>query len=445
MEKPIYVLGHRNPDTDSICAAIGYAFLKKQLGANAIAARAGKINPETRFVLDYFNVSDPLLVHDLYPSLDDVTLLQTPSVKPEDTLRTVGKLLVENPQIKSVPVINEEQQIAGIITSSDLAKHWYNEVLLREQERADVNCGVILNETVGHIMTRDVVGFKLSDLLSDVRAKMLSAHFVSYPVTEKGRYLGMIDRGTMLEPNRQAVILVDHNERSQAVEGIDEARILEIIDHHRLGGLTTGSPIFIRQEPVGSTSTIVANLAWHRGVTLTAPIAGILFAAIISDTLYFKSPTTTMFDMDTAKRLAAIAGITDMEKLAMEILRHGSLLTTLPMTDLVRIDIKEFELEGLKLSVGQITSMDRQLVLQLLPQLKVALEKFRVQEGYNISLLMVTDILQESTDLITAGEPQAVLRSAFGEPAEAGHFYLPGVLSRKKQIIPPLTEALKNK
>ena len=426
MEKPIYVLGHRNPDTDSICAAIGYAFLKKQLGANAIAARAGKINPETRFVLDYFNVPDPLLVHDLYPSLDDVTLLQTPSVKPEDTLRTVGKLLVENPQIKSVPVINEKQQIAGIITSSDLAKHWYNEVLLREQERADVSCGVILNETVGRIMTRDVVGFKLSDLLSDVRAKMLSAHFVSYPVTEKGRYLGMIDRGTMLEPSRQAVILVDHNERSQAVEGIDEARILEIIDHHRLGGLTTGSPIFIRQEPVGSTSTIVANLAWHRGVTLTVPVAGILFAAIISDTLYFKSPTTTLFDMDTAKRLAAIAGIVDMENLAMEILRHGSLLTTLPLTDLVRIDIKEFELEGLKLSVGQITSMDRNLVLRMLPQLTETLEKFRMQEGYNISLLMVTDILQGSTDLITAGEQQAVLRSAFGEPAEAKHFYLPG-------------------
>ena len=445
MEKPIYVLGHRNPDTDSICAAIGYAFLKKQLGANAIPARAGKINPETRFVLEYFQVPEPLLVHDLFPSLDDVTLLQTPTVTPEDTVRSVGKLLVENRKLKSVPVVNAQDQVVGIITSSDLARHWYNEVLLREQERADVSCGVILIETVAHVMTKDVVGFKLGDLLSDVKARMLSAQFVSYPVTDRGRYLGMIDRGMMLEPSRQAVILVDHNERSQAVEGIDEAKILEIIDHHRLGGLTTGSPIFIRQEPVGSTSTIVANLAWHRGVTLTPAVAGILFAAIVSDTLYFKSPTTTIFDQDTAQRLAKLAGIKEPEQLAMEILRHGSLLTTLPLSDLVRIDIKEFELPDLKMSVGQVNSMDRQQVLKMLPQLKGALEKFRSQEGYNLSLLMVTDILAGSTDLVAAGEPQAVLRSAFGAPADPKHFYLPGVLSRKKQIIPPLMEALKNK
>lgn len=135
---------------------------------------------------------------------------------------------------------------------------------------------------------------KTTDLLSDVREKMLAAKFVSYPVLERGKYVGMMDRGMMLVPDRQEVILVDHNERSQAVEGIEEAHLLEIIDHHRLGGLTTGAPIFIRQEPVGSTATIVANLTWHRGIELTPALAGILFAAIVSDTLYFRSPTATL-------------------------------------------------------------------------------------------------------------------------------------------------------
>jgi inorganic pyrophosphatase/exopolyphosphatase len=445
MRKPIYVLGHRNPDTDSICSAIAYAFLKKALGQNAVPARAGKINPETRYILNYFKVPDPILVHDLYPSLDDVTLLEPPVVKPQDTLRMVGKILVENDKLKAIPVLDDKKHIAGIVTTSDLARYWYQEVLLREQKQENITYSSILSINVGEIMTKQVVGFKLSDMLSDVRAKMLSTKYVTYPVTEQDCYIGMIDRGMMLEPNRQKVILVDHNERSQAVEGIDEAQILEIIDHHRLGGLTTGMPIFIRQEPVGSTATIVATLTWHRGVTMTPAIAGILFSAIISDTLYFKSPTATALDKEVATKLAALAGIKNQEELAMDILRHGSSLTAQPVGDIVRTDIKEFDFEGTKVTVGQINSMDRKETLAQIPKLTAALEKFRVQEGYDLSLLMLTDIISSGTDLIAAGEPKAVLRSAFGEPDEAGHFYLPGVLSRKKQIIPPLTEAFKNR
>lgn len=544
MEKPVLVIGHRNPDTDSICAAIGYAYLKQKLGTNAIPARAGKINPETAFVLQHFGVPAPVLVHDLYPSLDDVTLMQPPTATPNMTLRQVGRLLVEHPKLKSIPVLDPQDRVLGIITVSDMARRYYNELTLQDlsyagttfrhiisalegkllsgdQDRAftgKVNIGAVDLETshqvlkpgnlllvgdrprmqqaaleegvagivltggsqadskilelarqkqavlittpydtfttarlvnqsvpVGSLMTKKVVGFKITDLLSDVRAQMLKAKFISYPVCEKEKYLGMIDRGMMLEPNRQAVILVDHNERSQAVEGIDEAKILEIIDHHRLGGLTTGAPIFIRQEPVGSSSTIVANLIWHRNIKLTPPIAGLLFSAIVSDTLFFRSPTTTLFDRDTAERLAKIAGIHQPEQLAMDILRHGSSLTNLPLSDIVRNDIKEFELSGLKISVSQLNVMDRQQALKMMPKLKTALEEFRRQEGYQLSLLMLTDILTSATDLAAAGEPQAALRSAFGEPTESGHFYLPGVLSRKKQIIPPLTEALKNR
>lgn len=543
MEKTVLVIGHRNPDTDSVCSAIAYAYLKQQLGLNAVPARAGKINPETQFVLEHFGVPVPKLVDDLYPRLSDIRLAQPPTVGPDASLRDVGRLFVEHEGLKSVPVLDQENNIVGIITVGDLAKRYYNELSIQDLDDGETDyrsivhtldgqliCGdlthtfngkikigasepetlstaikngdlVIIGDRVeaqlavleagaaGLILTRDteitpivlqtalrykavvistpydtyttarlinqsiqvrlvmtknLVTLKTTDLLSDVREKMLAAKFVSYPVLERGKYVGMMDRGMMLVPDRQEVILVDHNERSQAVEGIEEAHLLEIIDHHRLGGLTTGAPIFIRQEPVGSTATIVvANLTWHRGIELPPALAGILFAAIVSDTLYFRSPTATLFDQDTAKRLAEQAGIEDAEAFAMEVLRHGSAIGTMPVQDIVRNDIKEFDFGEHRITVSQINIMDRQQALERLGELQKALNEFRKQEGYDLSLLMVTDILGEATDLLAAGSPQTQLVHAFGEAAAEGCYHLPGVLSRKKQIIPPLTEAFR--
>ena len=539
MEKTVLVIGHRNPDTDSVCSAIAYAYLKQQLGLNAVPARAGKINPETQFVLEHFGVPVPKLVDDLYPRLSDIRLAQPPTVGPDASLRDVGRLFVEHEGLKSVPVLDQENNIVGIITVGDLAKRYYNELSIQDLDDGETDyrsivhtldgqliCGdlthtfngkikigasepetlstaikngdlVIIGDRVeaqlavleagaaGLILTRDteitpivlqtalrykavvistpydtyttarlinqsiqvrlvmtknLVTLKTTDLLSDVREKMLAAKFVSYPVLERGKYVGMMDRGMMLVPDRQEVILVDHNERSQAVEGIEEAHLLEIIDHHRLGGLTTGAPIFIRQEPVGS---IVANLTWHRGIELPPALAGILFAAIVSDTLYFRSPTATLFDQDTAKRLAEQAGIEDAEAFAMEVLRHGSAIGTMPVQDIVRNDIKEFDFGEHRITVSQINIMDRQQALERLGELQKALNEFRKQEGYDLSLLMVTDILGEATDLLAAGSPQTQLVHAFGEAAAEGCYHLPGVLSRKKQIIPPLTEAFR--
>ena len=504
MEKTVLVIGHRNPDTDSVCSAIAYAYLKQQLGLNAVPARAGKINPETQFVLEHFGVPVPKLVDDLYPRLSDIRLAQPPTVGPDASLRDVGRLFVEHEGLKSVPVLDQENNIVGIITVGDLAKRYYNELSIQDLDDGETDyrsivhtldgqliCGDLthtFNGAAGLILTRDteitpivlqtalrykavvistpydtyttarlinqsiqvrlvmtknLVTLKTTDLLSDVREKMLAAKFVSYPVLERGKYVGMMDRGMMLVPDRQEVILVDHNERSQAVEGIEEAHLLEIIDHHRLGGLTTGAPIFIRQEPVGSTATIVANLTWHRGIELPPALAGILFAAIVSDTLYFRSPTATLFDQDTAKRLAEQAGIKDVEAFAMEVLRHGSAIGTMPVQDIVRNDIKEFDFGEHRITVSQINIMDRQQALERLGELQKALNEFRKQEGYDLSLLMVTDILGEATDLLAAGNPQTQLVHAFGEAAAEGCYHLPGVLSRKKQIIPPLTEAFR--
>jgi len=542
MGKPILIIGHQHPDTDSVCSAIAYAYLKKQMGWNVEPARAGKLNPETAFVLDYFKIPAPRLVNYFYPSLEDIRLLQAPAVGMQATLREVGKLFVENPRLKSVPVLDENGNVAGIITVGDLAKRYYEEESIKELEHgfvryadivstldgkllcgdldktfsgkiklgaseistilADVAqgdlvilgdrkeaqkellglggiCLVITRNTpvseeiirlaeekdgviivtpfdsyrtarlinqsipVTLLMTSPVVCFNATDLLSDVKERILSAKYVTYPVLQKGKYRGIIDRGMMLEPERQQVILVDHNERSQAAEGIEETRILEIIDHHRLGGLTTGAPIYIRQEPVGSTATIIANMMWNLGYGMPPNIAGLLFAAMVSDTLYFRSPTTTDTDRVTAKRLAVQAGIENPEAFAMRLLQAGSVLSTMAPADIIRNDFKEFDFGDVRVTVSQINIMDRQLALEKLPELQAALDGFREQEKYHMSLLMVTDVLGEATDLLESGTRDGVLDLAFGPREKEGYYHLPGVLSRKKQVIPPLTEAFK--
>ena len=390
-EVKTFVAGHKSPDTDSICSAIAYAYLKEKLGVNAIAARAGKINPETQFVLDYFKVPAPILINDLYPRLGDIKLKSIPSVLPETTLHEVGKIFAEQ-NLRALPVVEETGKLVGMIALKDLAMRYYNEMSIHDLHEAEVyyksiltaldgklfcgdlekkffgrikigasavdtinasigkqdiliigdridaqlaalNAGVagliltrdtkvenevlelaqklgaliistphdtyktarLINQSVPvkFLMTREVVSFTNADLFGEVQAKMAATDFICYPVIEKGKYIGAVDQQSIMEHPHREVILVDHNERSQAVEGVEEARILEIIDHHRLGGLTTSAPIYIRQEPVGSTATIVANLIFHRGVEMEPKIAGVLMSAILSDTLLFRSPTAT--------------------------------------------------------------------------------------------------------------------------------------------------------
>jgi manganese-dependent inorganic pyrophosphatase len=541
-EKPVWIIGHRNPDTDSVCSAIAYAYLKRQTGLYAEPARAGKLNPETRYILDRFGFAEPRLINYFYPTLEDIDLYQAPTVTPDETLHEVGRLFVENPRLKSVPVLGDDGSVVGIITVGDLAKRYYQDDSIKELEngetgfdqiirtlegtlvtgdatgrfygkvkigaseaetlasdvepgdlvilgdREDVQlrllslgriCLVLTRNTpvsdavrqaaeangsliittpyntyttarminqsisVRFLMTKDVVTFNTTDLLQDVKDKIVRAKYVSYPVLYKGKYCGVIDRGMMLEPQRQRVILVDHNERSQAAEGIEETHILEILDHHRLGGLTTGAPIYIRQEPVGSCATIVANMFTNLNVPIPQNIAAILYCAIVSDTLYFRSPTTTAVDRATADRLAAAAGIGDPEALAMEVLRAGSVLNRLSPAALIRNDVKEFDFGGLRVTVSQINIMDRGQARARLPQLQQALDEFRAKEGYGLCLFMLTDVLGESTDLLESGSKDSLLDRVFGERQPGGYYFLPGVLSRKKQIIPPLTEAIK--
>lgn len=540
--KPIYTIGHRNPDTDSICSAIGYAHLKQAMGENVVPARAGKVNAETKFALEHFRVEQPLLITDLYPRVKDITLDCKIVVRQHDTLRRLGEVMRDN-DLKSVPVTDSKGVLVGIVTVSDLAKRYFQElgmqnladmrvryrdiihavdakvlvnadegdiiegsvriaagsvdtikslikgkdiVLVGDRHEAtlmecikkDISCLVVtgngqvpasvieegekrrmfilstpydtytaarlINQCVPirRIMHEAPVCFKPLDLLSDIKGTMEETNYRNYPVVENGHLVGLVSRDQLMVPERERVILVDHNERGQAVEGIEEAKIVEIIDHHRLGGIQTSEPIYTHQEPVGCTATIVANMHWHRDVDIPPSIAGLLLSAIISDTVLFKSPTCTEYDKKTAKQLAEIAGV-DINEYGLAMLKAGSGIGNMTPSEIAKNDMKEFQIGDYRIIVSQISVMDTKEVMDLEPELIKSMSSICDKDGFDMSLVMVTDIIEEATYLLYAGSPKTLIGEAFKKDASGTHVYLPGVMSRKKQIIPPLSEAVK--
>lgn len=538
MSKPILVIGHRNPDTDSICSAIAYAHLKQAMGEPAYAARAGKINQETKFVLERFGVQPPQLITDLYPRVSVVMRDVPASISPAATLRELGHIM-KSTGSQSVPVVKENSLI-GIVSVSDLAKRYFDELEIQDLSEAGVSyagvlraldgellsgqdlerivqgkvriaaartqtmptfihpgdivlvgdrysaqmaciergiaCLIItvdaavddqvlkaaqamntivirspydtytsarlvnLSIPVQQIMQTNVVSFKPSDLLADIRQVIVNTNYRNYPVIDQGKLVGMINRDRLIVPQKEKVILVDHNERSQAVEGIEEAQIVEIIDHHRLGGLETSEPIFVRHEPVGSTSTIVACMYRLWGIDIPQSIAGLLLSAIISDTFLFRSPTATAVDRQVAEQLAKLAGVS-LEEYGMEVLSAGSQMDSLPPQEIIQNDLKEFQIGDFHVSISQFSALDPAAMVKRRAEIQAALEEVRRAEGYDISILVVTDILHGNSKLIFAGQPAVLITAAFGQPDADGVITLPGVMSRKKQVVPPLVEA----
>ncbi|MBR1419473.1 MAG: putative manganese-dependent inorganic diphosphatase [Selenomonadaceae bacterium] len=541
-KKPIYVIGHRNPDTDSICSALGYANLKRSLGFNAVAARCGKINNETKYALEYFKIDPPQLLVDLYPRVKDVALESKVVVKQHDTLRHLGEIMRKT-DLLSIPVTDSGGELVGMVTVNDLAKRYFQElgmtsltdmrvryrdiiqatdakVLVSGDEGAFIegqvriaagslatikevvkpkdivlvgdrgeetlrqcidigiscllvteNCRVaesVLEEakergafvlstpydtyTVGRlinqcvpirrIMQQNPVSFKPLDLLADIKGKMEELNYINYPVVENNRLVGLIskDELTLTDPDR--VILVDHNERGQAIEGIENAKVIEIVDHHRLGGVHTSEPIYMHTEPVGCTATMVSNMYWDRDVEIPQSIAGVLLSAIISDTLLFKSPTCTALDKKTAEKLADIAKV-DLKEYGLAMLRAGAGIGDKTPPEIANTDLKEFQIGEYKIIVSQISVMDTDEVMAIESKLLDAMQNLCKSGGYDMSLLMVTNILDEATTLLYVGSPRTLIGEAFRKDSSGTHIYLPGVVSRKKQIIPQLSEAVK--
>ena len=530
----VIVIGHKNPDTDSVVSAMAYAALNNALGENNyIAARAGHLNTETSFLLQRFGFQPPVYLRSVRTQVGDVDFDTPPSlgagvpvsyawhmlhneknsvsalpVTEEDGrlfgLVTAGGIAesdmrsVSDPSVSSVPIFNLLSALEGHIINSeeDIFDDISGEVVIalpgdfsdikagsivlcgNQKSVADqaieagasclIFCGTSLGEQyrnrscptclivcpydayraarlifqsipVGRIACTDVTYFRLTDYLDDVRDIVLQSRFRSYPVlNEQDKVVGTLSRYHLIRPRKKKVVLVDHNEIGQAVPGLDQAEIVAIIDHHRLADVQTGNPVFMRNEPVGSTTSIVAAMYQEHGLMPSPALAGLMAAAIISDTVMFKSPTCRQHDKILAERLARHAGV-NCEELGKAMFSRG-VSPDMPAEDLVKADMKEFHLGTHSLAISQITTVDSEHFLPRSADFIEVLEKIRKEKQYDIVLMMITNVLKEGSELLFAGDGE-IIRNAFAvDDLHGHHVFLPGVLSRKLQIVPSLAQ-----
>ncbi len=542
MINKVYITGHRNPDSDSICAAIAYSeFKNKTQRINAIPIRLGDVSRETQFILDYFGVKPPQLVQTVKPQIMDLKIDTVAPIASDISLKMAWSIMKQK-NIKTLPVIYPNEKLAGIVSVSNLASSyldiWDNYVLAKSKtsisniletlsaqivylsdenlelkgkvvvsmmEPNDRNlieaediciCGdrevvqefvlecnarlmIITNNTtpsekiidlakekgctiistpydsftaarlipqsipIEYVMTKNnVITFSTSDFIEDIKDIMLETRYRSYPVLdEDGSVVGSVSRYHLITQQRKKVILVDHNEKTQSVDGLEDANILEIIDHHRIGDIQTGQPIYFRNEPVGSTSTIVANIFFENGIRPSKKVAGLLCGAIISDTLLLKSPTATIVDEIILKRLSEIADI-DIEKFAQEMFKAGTSLEGKSSKELLYQDFKIFNMGNFKVGVGQITTTYMDGFTPLINDLKTVMNEKLTQGKFDMIILMVTDIFKSSSLFIVCGEHKEIFSRAFNVKLSNGTAYIDKIVSRKKQVIPPLSEVI---
>ena len=544
-QEKIFVIGHKNPDTDSICSAIAYADIKNRTSQKVkyVAKRAGQINEETEYVLNRFGMQPPGYLSNIGTQVKDMDIRMSPDADKSMSLKNAWDLMMEK-SIVSLPIRDKEGQLEGLITIGDIAKtymdttdsyllsraktqykriaetiegivvegneHGYfakGKVLVgtanpqmlktyieeddliimgdREEDHLEaieqnVSCiivgmGIEVTEKViklahekeiiiimspydtftiarlidqsipvRYIMkTENLVTFNTEDFTDDIQNEMIKHRHRAFPViNKKGKCIGTISRRNFLDMHKKKVALVDHNEKDQAVDNIEKAEIVEIIDHHKLGSLETMTPISFRNQPVGCTATILYEMYGEQKLEISPTIAGLLCAAIISDTLMFRSPTCTLSDKMAAGALALIAGI-DIEKFAREMFKAGSNLKDKAPEEIFFQDYKKFIAEGdISFGVGQISSMDS----DELAEIKERLIPFMVSEcgrhGVTRVYFMLTNIIEESTELLYYGDgSEEMAKTAFHMDPVDGTFDLKGVVSRKKQLIPALMEA----
>ena len=529
----IYVTGHRNPDTDSIVAAIAYANLRNAMGDREYkAARIGAVNDETQKLLDRFGFEPPPMVKTMRTQVRDLDFDRPPTLSRSVTMDLAWRTIREN-ELSSVPIINEDGTLFGMLSSGDIASYdiqtinhnrvedvplfnllsvlegsLVNEAgapngrvtgelfialpqnfddpaltnpgsilvcgnqpeLIDRAIAAGVGCLIVCRSDIRSewmncdkpcciISTplsarrvsrviyqalpvervceqKEIVSFHLSDYLDDVREIMAKSRFRSYPILdEDDRVVGTLSRFHLLNPRRKKLVLVDHNELAQSVPGLEQAEILEIIDHHRLADIQTRQPIRVRNEPVGSTNTIITAMYQENGVVPSPRMAGLMAGAILSDTVLFKSATCTRRDVTMAERLARMAGI-NLEELGHSLFSFGGWDKS--AEELLFADYKEFHISGQDLAVSQITCDDSAEILTRADDFLAVMRECRQKKGFDFVLLMITDVLMEGSHLLYVGSDE-VIQQAFGVQPKDQRLFLPGVMSRKKQVIPMLT------
>ena len=529
---PIYVTGHRNPDTDSIVAAMAYAALRNALGDREYeAACLGHVSDETQIVLNRFGFQPPKRITNMFTQVRDLDFDKPPVFSAAVTMERAWKMLGKH--TTAIPVANDDGTLYGMLSREDVANYnmslvnagKLNEVplfnllnvlegkvineagentdvisgevsialpqsreslmfntqesvvicgnqpdVIRRALEMNVNC-LILCQTelseelraiptktcvistpndayrtvrlifqstpIGRICrTEDIVCFHLEDRVDDVREQMLKHRDSSYPILdEEDRVVGILTRYHLLRPRRKRVVLVDHNEAAQSVPGLEEAEILEIIDHHRLADIQTLNPIYVRNEPVGSTNTIIASMFQDRGLMPSEKMAGMMAAAIISDTVMFKSPTCTDKDRRTAERMARIANVS-LDDLGRDI--FSASMNSRTTQDLLFSDYKEFHIAGYDLAVAQITCVDSPRMLERKDEFLELMKANSKKKDLSMMILMLTDVLLEGTQIIYLGD-EDIIRQAFNVSPKDNTVFLPRVMSRKKQVIPMLS------
>ena len=530
---PIYVTGHRNPDTDSIVAAMAYAALRNAVGDREYeAACLGHVSDETNIVLQRFGFQAPKRITSMYTQVRDLDFDTPPFLSTAVTVGRAWDILQQQKSISAVPVTNEDGTLFGMLSRENVASYnmgltagvlepvplfnvlsvlegkvlndagdhtdtlsgeisialpqsrenllfnkqasivlcGHQPDMIRRALEMNVNCLVLcqaeLDEElrclptqtciistpydayraarlifqsapIGRICRTDgLVCFHLEDRVDEVKEQVLNFREHCYPILDENeKVVGVLTRYHLLRPRRKRVVLVDHNEASQSVPGLEEAEILEIIDHHRLADIQTANPIYVRNEPVGSTNTIIAGMFQDRGLIPSEKMAGMMAAAIISDTVMFKSPTCTERDIRTAQRMARIANVS-LEELGKEI--FSASLENRSAEDLLYADYKDFHIAGYDFAVAQVTCVDSPKMLErkeeFLALMKASAEKNRL----SMMILMLTDVLKEGSQLIYVGDDE-VIHQAFGVTPKENTLFLPGVMSRKKQVIPMLS------
>lgn len=543
MKDVIYVTGHKNPDSDSICAAIAYAeFKNKTQDIPTIPVRLGDVNQETQFVLDYFGVKKPEFLETVKLKVEDLQIDEMNPVSPEISLKNAWNIMKDN-KLKSIPVADGNNHLVGILSTANITSsymdNWDNCILSKsnatlvniadtlsasiiysneekhifpgkivvaamqpesmkeiikegdiaivgdryEAQEALLNIKVSLliltgshklqenlvdlarengvsvistphdsftasrlivqSIPVNYVMAKDnLVSFSNDELADDIKSIMTETRYSSYPVLdENNKVIGTISRYHLISNHKKKVIQVDHNERGQSVHGLEDAEILEIIDHHRVADIQTGNPIYFRNEPVGSTSTIVAKRFFENDITPSKEAAGLLCGAIISDTLLFRSPTCTPQDIKICNQLAEIAGI-NPEDFAKDMFKAGTSLKGKTVEQIFNQDFKPFTIEGVKIGVAQVNTMDIEGFMPLKEEMLAYMNKKADESGLEVIMLLLTDIINEGSQILVTGKRPEIAADTFKVKLEDNTAFLPGVLSRKKQVIPPLTATL---
>lgn len=442
-----YVVGHINPDTDSIASAMGYAWLLRERdGLNTVAARAGALNAQTSWVLKTLGLEAPLLLTDASPRFESV-MQRLDSIRPTAQLGTAWTLASRTGGL--APVVNDDSTPYGIISGMSLFKY-FSEVL--GPRPGDTTVREMMAAECKDAADTNVPKFQANAHIRDSLNRILRDEIDDYwVVDEKGLYLGIARQRNILNPPRLKIILVDHNEPRQAIAALEEAELLEILDHHRLGNPYTHQPIRFTVDVVGSTSTLVTEQTAEAGLSMPPALAGALLAGLLSDTLILTSPTTTTRDHTAAERLARWAFVggsplkgETIQSYGKAVLSAGAGLSNRKPEEVVSTDIKPFEAGGFKFAVAQAEVTDLMQLTEHLNPLTGALNDLRDKRGLDFAMLLVTDVVRGTSRLLLSSNPPPILDDLPYPPMQDGTLEAAGVVSRKKQLLPAVLGLLES-